>query len=148
MMMMMMMMMMIIVLKIMMVMTITVMMMIMIIVIHDLKLLCIVGFVCWLVGCIASQQNACVSQGQICSDSFTCCHCEIEVADQTVYLVRSQYTDTGPTRPCADPITPDTWQGSHWSANFLCHWYDSTRENPYGASGNQTSDLPHSRRTP
>ena len=42
-----------------------------------------------------------------------------------LYLTQSQYTDTGPTSPGADPITPGAWQGSHWSANF-CHWYDST----------------------
>ena len=79
-----------------------------------------------LVGCLTSQQQASVSQGRICSDKFTCCHTEIEVADQTFYLTQSQYTDTGPTSPSADPITPGAWQGSHWSANFLSHWYDST----------------------
>ena len=71
-----------------------------------------------LVGCLTSQQQASVSQGQICSDNFMCCHTEIEVADQTFYLTQSQYTDPGPTSPSADPITPVTWQGSHWSANF------------------------------
>ena len=75
-------------------------------------------FVCLFVGCLASQQHASVSQGRICSDNFTCCHTEIEVADQTVYLTQSQYTDTGPTSHSADPITPGAWQGSHWSANF------------------------------
>ena len=40
------------------------------------------------------------------------------VADQTFYLTQSQYTDTGPTSPSADPTTPGTWQGSHWSANL------------------------------
>ena len=35
-----------------------------------------------LVGCLTSQQHASVSQGRICSDNFTCCHTEIEVADQ------------------------------------------------------------------
>ena len=82
--------------------------------------------VCLLVGCLTSQQQASVSQGRICSDNFTCCHTEIEVADQTIYLTQSQYTDTGPTSPSADPITPGAWQGSHWNANFLSHWYDST----------------------
>ena len=72
---------------------------------------------CLLVGCLTSQQHASVSQGRICSDNFTCCHTEIEVADQTFYLTQSQYTDTGPTSPSADPITPGAWQGSHWSAN-------------------------------
>ena len=55
-------------------------------------------FVGWLLNVPAS-----VSQGRICSDNFTCYHTEIEVADQTVYLTQSQYTDTGPTSPSADP---------------------------------------------
>ena len=70
------------------------------------------------VGCLTSQQHASVSQGRICTDNFTCCHTEIEAADQTFHLTQSQYTDTGPTSPSADPITPGAWQGSHWSANF------------------------------
>ena len=70
------------------------------------------------VGCLSSQQHACVSQGRICSDNFTCCHTETEAADQTFHLTQSHYTDTGPTSPSADPITPGAWQGSHWSANF------------------------------
>ena len=37
---------------------------------------------------------------------FTCCHTEVEVADQTFYLTQSQYTDTGPTSPSTDPIMP------------------------------------------
>ena len=53
---------------------------------------------------------------------------EIEVADQTFHLTQSQYTDTGPTSPSTDPISPGVWQGSHWSANFWSHWYDSTPE--------------------
>ena len=74
--------------------------------------------VCLLVGCLTSQQQASVSQGQICSHNGTCYHTEIEVADQTFYLTQSQYTDTRPTSPSADPITPGAWQGSHWSASF------------------------------
>ena len=73
--------------------------------------------VCLFVGCLTSQQHASVSQGRICSDTFTCCHTETEAADQTFHLIQSQYTDTGPTSPSADPITPGAWQGSHWSAN-------------------------------
>ena len=68
---------------------------------------------CLLVGCLSSQQHASVSQGRICSHNFTCCHTEIEAADQTFYLTQSQYTDTGPTSPSADPITPGAWQDSH-----------------------------------
>ena len=75
-------------------------------------------FVCWLVGCLTSQQQASVSQGRICSDNLTCCHNEMEAADQTFHLTQSQYTDTVPTSPSAVPITPGAWQGSHWSANF------------------------------
>ena len=41
------------------------------------------GIVCLLVGCLTSQQQASVSQGRICTDNFTCCHTEIDVADQT-----------------------------------------------------------------
>ena len=78
------------------------------------------------VGCLASQQHASVSQGRTCSDIFTCCVTEIEVAGQTFHLTQSQYTDTGPASPSTDPITPGAWQGSHWSAIFLSHWYDST----------------------
>ena len=74
--------------------------------------------VCLLVACLTSQQQASVAQGRICTDNFTCCHTEIEVADQTFCLTQSLYTDTGPTSPSADPITPGAWQGSHWSANF------------------------------
>ena len=71
-----------------------------------------------LLACFTSQQHASVSQERTCSDKFTCSHTEIEVADQTLYPTQSQYTDTGPTSPSADPRTPGAWQGSHWSANF------------------------------
>ena len=43
---------------------------------------------------------------------------EIEAANQTFNLAKSQNTDTGPTSPSAEPITLGTWQGSHWSTNF------------------------------
>ena len=99
--------------------------------------------VCLFVGCLTSQQHASVSLGRICTDNFTCCHTEIEVADQTFYLTQSQYTDTGPTSPSADPIM----QGSHWSANFEVTGMTRPRKNP-GASGIRTQDLPLSRRTP
>ena len=99
------------------------------------------------VGCLTSQQQASVSQGRICSDNFTCCHTEIEVADQTFYLTQSQYTDTGPTSPSADPRTPGAWQGSQWSANLEVTGMTRPRKNPV-ASGIRTLDLPLSRRTP
>ena len=68
--------------------------------------------------CLTSQQHTSVSQGRICSDKFTCCHTEIEVADPTFYLTQSQNTDTRPTSPSADPISPGAWEGNHWSAIF------------------------------
>ena len=70
------------------------------------------------VGCLTSLQHASVSQGRICTDNLTCYYTEIEVADQNFHLTRSQYTDTGPTIPSTDPLTPGPWQGSHWSASF------------------------------
>ena len=68
--------------------------------------------VCLFVGCLTSQQHASVSQGRICSDNFTCCHTEIEVADQTFHLTQSQYTDTRPTSPSANPVTPGAWSAN------------------------------------
>ena len=41
-------------------------------------------------GCLTCQQQVSVSQGRICSCNFTCCHTDIEVADQTFYLTQSQ----------------------------------------------------------
>ena len=41
---------------------------------------------CLFVGCLTSQQHASVSQGRTCLDNFTCCHTEIEAADQTFHL--------------------------------------------------------------
>ena len=58
------------------------------------------------VGCLTSQQHSSASQGRICSDNFTRCHTETEVADQTFHLTQPQYTDTGPASPSPDPTTP------------------------------------------
>ena len=82
-----------------------------------LSVLCLASLML-LVACLTSQQHISVSQGRICSDNLTCCHTEIEIADQNFYLAQSQYTDTGLTSPSSDPIKPGDWQGSHWSANF------------------------------
>ena len=43
---------------------------------------------------------------------------EVKVTDPAFYLTQSQYTDSGPTSPSTDPITPGAWQGRHWSANI------------------------------
>ena len=65
-----------------------------------------------------SQQHAGVDQGQIYIDNCTCCHTGIEVADKTFYLNQSLCTDTGPTSPRANHVTPGAWQGSCWSTNY------------------------------
>ena len=74
--------------------------------------------ICWLVGCLTSQQHTTVSQRRICSDKFTCCHTEKELTYQIFYLTQSQYTDTGPSSPSADTNTRGVWQGSPWSVKF------------------------------
>ena len=38
---------------------------------------------------------------------------------RSVYLTQSQYTDTEPTSPSADPLTPGAWQGSHTITNYV-----------------------------
>ena len=95
----------------------------------------------WLFAFLTSQQHASATFGRICSDDFRCCHTETEAADQTFYLIQSQYTGTRPTSPSTDPIMPDSWQGSNWSANICSHWYDLTLKNAHGTSRNQTLDL-------
>ena len=72
----------------------------------------------FVVGRLTSKKHAGVSQGLIYSDNCTCCHTEAEVTDETFYLTKSQYPDTGPTSPNADSKTPGEWQCSHCSANF------------------------------
>ena len=84
----------------------------------------------WLADCLTSQQHATVSQRRFYSDNYTCYHTEIEIAHQTFYLTQSQYTDTGPTSPSADPIMPGAWQGSHWSANFEVTGMTRPRKKP------------------
>ena len=77
-----------------------------------------------LVGCLKSQQHASVSHGQISSDNCTCCHIEIEVA-QTCHLIQSQHTDTRPTSPSSNPMTPGAWQDGHLRTN--CEVTGATR---------------------
>ena len=92
--------------------------------------------VCWFL----NIQHVSVSQGRICSDNFTCCHTEIEVADPAFHLTQSQHTDTGPTTPSTDPIMPGAWQGSHCSAIFEVTGMTRPHKNP-GTSRIQTRDL-------
>ena len=99
------------------------------------------------VGCLTSQQHACVSQGRTCSDNLTCCHAEIEVVGQIFHLTQSQYTDTGPTSPSTDPITPGAWQVATGMLIYKSLVWLDPEKNP-GAYGIRTRDLPLSRRTP
>ena len=46
-----------------------------------------------------------------------CCRFEIEPV-KIRCLIQPQYTDTGPTIPSFNPITPGAWQVSHQSTNF------------------------------
>ena len=91
------------------------------------------------VGCFTSQQHASVSQGPTCTNNFTCCHTEIQVADHTFYLTQSQYTDTGQTSPSDDPPMPGAWQGS-LECPFLGHWYDLTRRKRDSNPGSSASE--------
>ena len=77
--------------------------------------------------CLTSQQHVSVSRGRICSNRCTCCHTEIEFADQSFYRVLLQYTDTGPACPSADPVTPGVWKGSNQCTHF-CHWHDDQKK--------------------
>ena len=90
------------------------------------------GWVCLLGGWLTSQQHASVSQGRICSDKFTCCHTETEVADQTF---------VSPS-PSSDPITSGAWQGSHWSASFYVTVMTRPRKIPSQADSNPGSFAP------
>ena len=58
------------------------------------------------------RQHASISQGWICSDDCMCCHIDIEVADQTLYLTQLLYTDTGLIRPTYDS------RGLPWQPKF------------------------------
>ena len=70
------------------------------------------------VGCLLNIPATCECISGMNLLNFMCCHSEKDVADQTFYLTQSQYTDTRPTSPSADPIMRGTSQGSHWSASF------------------------------
>ena len=61
-----------------------------------------------LVGSFTSQQHGSVSQVWMCSDRCARCHTEVEDEDQSFYLTQSQNTDTGPTSPSTDPVSPGT----------------------------------------
>ena len=83
-------------------------------------------FVCWLLNVPATC--GCMSGTDLHRQFYVLPHWDrsCKSKSKTVHLTQSQYTDTRTTSPSADPKTPGAWQGSHWNANFLSHWYDST----------------------
>ena len=74
-----------------------------------------------LVACLTSQQHASVSQGRICSILRAA---TLRYKLQIKLSTSPSHSILTPGQP--DPILPTAWQGCHWSANFLSHWYDST----------------------
>ena len=81
------------------------------------------------VGWFLNVPAKCISW-RICSGNFTCRHTESKAADQTFYLTQSQCTNTGPTSPNADHVTPATGVSFFFFFFFSSYWYDSTRNIP------------------
>ena len=66
----------------------------------------------------------------------------MEAADQTFYLTKSQYNDTGPTSPSADPLMQGAWQGSHYSTNFKSQvWLDQKKSPQCKRESNSGSSI-------
>ena len=59
---------------------------------------------CLHVAWLLDVHETCISRSDLLN--LACCLKEIEVADQTSYLIQSHHTDTGPTRRNTDPIKP------------------------------------------
>ena len=109
--------------------------------------ICLDNSTCLLVGCLTSQQHATVSLERICSDNFTCCHTEIEVADPT--SISPSHSILTPGRPV--PVLTLSRQAPGRVATgvpmFKSLVWLYPEKNP-SASGIRTRDLPLSRRTP
>ena len=74
------------------------------------------GFVvCWLFNVPATCE--CISGTDLLRQVYVLPHWD-RTCRSNFLLTQSQYTDTGPTIPNTDPITPGAWQGNHWSASF------------------------------
>ena len=72
---------------------------------------------------------------------------QIETADQTFYLTLSQYTDTGPINPRADPTSPGAMQGRHRRTNYeVAGWtrpgIRSTPRWPSGKASASRAEVP------
>ena len=73
------------------------------------------GGVCWLLNVPVTCE--CISGTDLRRQLYVLPH--LEVADPTFHLTQSQYTDTEPTSPSTDPITPGALQGSHLCATGM-----------------------------
>ena len=87
-----------------------------------------------------SQQHTSVPQGRICSDNCTCWHAEIEVADQTFYLNKSQYTDTGSVSPSTGPILSGAWSLEWLDPEKISRWYRSNSDDDSSGSDGGSGD--------
>ena len=67
-------------------------------------------------GCLTFQQQAIYIWSQRCI-SFMCCHTEKEIADETIYLTQSHYTDsnTGKASPKPNHFLKLTHQHLKWT---------------------------------
>ena len=98
------------------------------------------GFICWLVGCLTSQQHASESQGRICTEFYVLPHWDRSCRSSflphpvTVYWHPADQSQRWPY---------DARRLAGWplECQFLSHWYDSTRKNPV-ANRIRTPDLP------
>ena len=70
-----------------------------------------------LVGCLASQLHASVSQGRICSDNWKCCHTDIKLQIKLSNSTSHSILTLANQSQCWP--TPGAWQGSHRSAIFF-----------------------------
>ena len=70
------------------------------------------------VGCLTSQQHDGVNLRDRSAQTIVRAAKLRQKLQQTLYLTESQYTDTRPTSPSADSVTPGAWQGIHCSASF------------------------------
>ena len=59
-----------------------------------------------------SRNKQTLSQKRLFINNVTCRHTKTNVSIKTCHFTRSEYADTKPTSPSADPLTPDGgWRG-------------------------------------
>ena len=87
-------------------------------------------------GTIPPQQHGSGSEGRVCPHGCWCCHTETEAANQACCLIRSRHlTDTEPTSPSTDPLTPGAWKGSLKSSNCQVTGRTRPTKPPTGKAG-------------